>query len=88
MGLRRYFSNPSRPRRKLISRVLKGPKTWQTRSENRSVADSRDPMRENSSQSQTRLSASNRVALLAGFAEGGTGSGTGNKVQHPSRDCS
>ncbi len=34
------------------------------------MADSRGPVRENSSQSQTRLSASNRVALLAGYAEG------------------
>ena len=34
------------------------------------MADSRGPMRENSSQSQTRLSASNRKTLLTGYAEG------------------
>lgn len=34
------------------------------------MAASRGPMRENSSQPQTRLSASNRERLLAGYTEG------------------
>lgn len=34
------------------------------------MTDSRGPMQANSSQSQTRLSASNRAELLAGYAEG------------------
>ena len=34
------------------------------------MADARGPMRKNSSQSQTRLSASNREELLAEYAEG------------------
>ncbi len=70
VGLRRYFSNPTKPRRTLISRVLKGSKKFQPRTGARRVEDSRGPMRKNSSQSQTRLSASNREQLLAGYAEG------------------
>ncbi len=70
MGLHRYFSNPSKPRRTLISRVIKGSKSQQTRRGTNLAADSRGPMRKNSGQSQTRLSASSRVALLAGYAEG------------------
>ena len=70
VGLHRYFSNPSKPRRTLISRVLKGSRAVPSRSCTPRMADSRGPVRENSSQSQTRLSASNRVALLAGYVEG------------------
>ena len=70
MGLRRYFSNPSKPRRTLISRVLKGSKTQRQRTGTPHTTDSRGPLRENSSQSQTRLSASNREELLVGYAEG------------------
>src|SRR5699024_2193973 len=70
VGLHRYFSNHNKPRRTLISRVIKGSKTRQARSESCRVADSRGPMLRNSSQSQTRLSASNREELLAGYAEG------------------
>ena len=70
MGLLRYFSNPSRPRRTLISRVLKGSKTLRPRTGTRHTTDSRGPVRENSSQSQTRSSASNREELLVGYAEG------------------
>lgn len=70
VGLHRYFSNPSKPRRTLISRVIKGSKTSQPRTGTRPLADSRGPLRENSSQSQTRLSASNREKLLSGYAEG------------------
>lgn len=40
------------------------------RTEVNRMVDSRGPMRENSSQSQTRLSASNRAKLLAGYADG------------------
>ena len=70
VGLRRYFSNPSKPRRTLISRVLKGSKTLRPRTGTRHTTDSRGPVRENSSQSQTRSSASNREELLVGYAEG------------------
>lgn len=70
VGLRRYFSNPSKPRRTLISRVLKGSKTQRQRTGTPHTTDSRGPVRENSSQSQTRLSASNREELLVGYAEG------------------
>src|SRR5699024_633808 len=70
VGLHRYFSNPSKPRRTLISRVTKGSKTLQPRTGTRHTTDSRGPMREDSSQSQTRLSASNREELLVGYAEG------------------
>ena len=70
VGLRRYFSNPSKPRRTLISRVLKGSKTQRQRTGTPHTTDSRGPLRENSSQSQTRLSASNREELLGGYAEG------------------
>lgn len=70
MGLHRYFSNPNKPRRTLISRVIKGSKAQRARSGTRLAADFRGPMRKNSSQSQTRLSASNREEMLAGYAEG------------------
>src|SRR5699024_5663422 len=70
VGLHRYFSNHNKPRRTLISRVIKGSRAMPSRSGSPRMADSRGPVRENSSQSQTRLSASNRVALLAGYAEG------------------
>ena len=70
MGLRRYFSNPSKPRRTLISRVIKGTRSSQARTGTRRTTDSRGSVRENSSQSQTRLSASNREELLFGYANG------------------
>lgn len=70
VGLRRYFSNPTKPRRTLISRVLKGSKTQRQRTGTPRTTDSRGPVRENSSRSQTRLSASNREELLVGYAEG------------------
>src|SRR5699024_9726443 len=70
VGLRRYFSNPTKPRRTLISCVLKGSKTQRQRTGTPHTIDSRGPVRENSSQSQTRLSASNREELLVGYAEG------------------
>lgn len=70
VGLRRYFSNPSKPRRTLISSVIKGSKTQRQRTGTPRTTDSRGPVRENSSRSQTRLSASNREELLVGYAEG------------------
>ena len=70
MGLRRYFSNPSKSRRTLILRVLKGSKTQRQRTGTPHTTDSRGPVRENSSQSQTRLSASKREELLVGYTEG------------------
>ena len=70
VGLRRYFSNPSKPRRTLISRVLKGSRAVPSRSRTPRTADSRGPVREKSSQTQTRLSASNRAKLLAAYADG------------------
>lgn len=70
VGLHRYFSNPNKPRRTLISRVLKGSRAVPSRSGSPRIADSRGLVCENSSQSQTRLSASNRAELLVGYAEG------------------
>ncbi|MDN6373902.1 MAG: AAA family ATPase, partial [Brevibacterium aurantiacum] len=69
-GLHRYFSNPTKPRRTLISRVIKGSKALGPRTGARRMADCRGPMRKNSSQSQTRLSASNHRKLLVGYSEG------------------
>src|SRR5690625_338641 len=70
VGLHRYFSNPGKVRKTLISRVINGSKSRRIRSSIYPAADSRDPMREKSSQSQTRLSSSNHKELLAGYAEG------------------
>jgi len=70
VGLRRYFSNPSKPHRTLISRAIKGSNTRRARTGTRHTADSRGPVRKKTCQSQTRLSASNRETLLAGYTEG------------------
>jgi hypothetical protein len=70
VDLSRCFSNPSKPLRTLISRVLKGSAPRTSRSRRMRTADSRGPARENSRQSQTRLSASNRAELVAAYASG------------------
>lgn len=70
MDLSRCFSNPSKPLRSLISCVLKGPAPRAPRFRGVRPADSRGPVVENSRQSQTRLSASNRAELVAAYASG------------------
>lgn len=70
MDLRRCFSNPRRPLRTLISRVVKGSRRGRLTSGHSRITDQRGPVRENSAQTQTRLSASNRAELLAGYADG------------------
>ena len=70
MGLITCFSNPRRPLKSLISRVLKGSRRPQTRSADAGRIDQRGPVTGNSVQSQTRLSASNRAEVLAGYVSG------------------
>lgn len=70
MDLSRCFSNPRKPLRTLISRVLKGSRRGRSTSPRSRITDQRGPMRENSAQTQTRLSASNRARLLAAYADG------------------
>lgn len=70
VDLRRCFSNPPRPLRTLISRVVKGSHRRRRRPQGSQVVDQRGPVRGSSCQSQTRLSASNHAELLAGYADG------------------
>lgn len=70
VGLSRCFSNPSKPLRSLISRVLKGSSQGGPRTRSARKADQRGPVRENSRQSQTCLSASNRAELVAAHRSG------------------
>lgn len=70
VGLRGCFSNPANPLKSLISHVIKGSRRPQRRGEAARITDQRGPVRENSRQTQTRLSASNRADLLAGYADG------------------
>ena len=70
VDLRSSFSNPRKPLGSLISRVLRGSQARRPRTRGTPIADQRGPVRENSRQSQTRLSVSNRAELLAGYAAG------------------
>ena len=70
VDLSRCFSNPRKSLRTLISRVLKGSRRGRSTSPRSRITDQRGPMRENSAQTQTRLSASNRAKLLAAYADG------------------
>ena len=70
VDLRSSFSNPRKPLGSLISRVLRGSRARRPRTRGAQIADERGPVRENSRQSQTRLSVSNRAELIAGYAEG------------------
>lgn len=70
VGLRGCFSNPANPLKSLISHVIKGSRRPQRRGEAARITDQRGPVRDNSRQTQTRLSASNRADLLAGYADG------------------
>ena len=54
----------------MISRVVKGSHGRRVRPRGSQVTDHRGPVRGNSCQSQTRLSASNHAELLAGYADG------------------
>lgn len=70
VDLRMCFSNPGRPLKTLISRVLKGSIASRPRNHSGRIVDQRGPVCENSSQSQTRLSASSRAGLIADYVEG------------------
>ena len=70
VDLRSSFSNPRKPLGSLISRVLRGSRARRPRTRGAQIADERGPVRENSRQSQTRLSVSNRAELIAGYADG------------------
>lgn len=70
VDLRSSFSNPRKPLGSLISRVLRGSRTRRPRNRAARITDQRGPVRENSRQSQTRLSVSNRAELLAGYTAG------------------
>ena len=68
--LRRSFSNHSKALGALISRTLRGSRPLAARRRPTVRTDVRGPVAKNSSQSQTRLSASNHAELLAGYADG------------------
>ena len=68
MVLRRCFSNPRKPLRSLISRVHKASRARGASRPATQRADARGPVVEKSRQSQTRLNASNRAALLDSYA--------------------
>ena len=70
MDLRSSFSNPRKPLGSLISQVLRGSRAHHPRTRGTRITDQRGPVRENSRQSQTRLSVSNRAELLAAYAAG------------------
>ena len=70
MDLRRRFSNPGKPLKTLISHVIKGSRRGRGNPPRSRIADQRGPVREDSAQTQTRLSASNRADLLAAYADG------------------
>ena len=70
VDLRRYFSNPKKPIKTLIRRVLKGTQARNIRLQSTQLSDRRGPVREKSRQSQTRLSASIRAEVLEGYAAG------------------
>lgn len=70
VDLRRRFSNPRKPLKTLISHVIKGSRRGRGNPPRSRIADQRGPVRENSAQTQTRLSASNRAELLAAYADG------------------
>lgn len=68
--LRRYFSNPRKPIKTLIRRVLKGTKAHNFRLQPTQLSDERGPVREKSRQPQTRLSTSIRAEVLEGYVTG------------------
>ena len=65
--LRRCFSNPRTPRRSLISSVHKASRPRGAGRPATQRADARGPVVKKSRQSQTRLNASNRAALLDSY---------------------
>jgi len=70
VDLRGSFSNPRKSLRSLIPRVLRGSRARRPRTRDGRITDQRGPVRENSRQSQTRLSVSSRADLLVGYASG------------------
>jgi hypothetical protein len=70
VGLRGCFSNPQKPVKTLISRVLRGLKPQRPPAQRARDVHSGAPVVENSRQAQPRLNASNRTELLEGYASG------------------
>lgn len=66
----RCFSNPRKALTSLISRVHKASKPRGARRQTTQRADVRGPVVGKSRQTQTRLNASNRAALLAAYSQG------------------
>lgn len=70
MSLHRYFSNPQKPVKTLISRTIKESRRPRATSRPARITDQRGLVRENSRQSQTRLNPSNQAGLIAAYADG------------------
>lgn len=70
VGLARCFSNPRKPLRRLIRRVLKGSMQPGSPPSRQSIEDVRGPVTRKSPGVQTRLNAQNRAALLDAYAAG------------------
>lgn len=64
------FSNPRKPVRSLIRRVLKGPRRPASRPPRQPIEDVRGPVATKSPVTQTRLSACDRADLLDRYAKG------------------
>lgn len=65
-----WFSNPRKPLMTLIRRVLRGTRRSASRPERQRIEDVRGPVAEKSPRTQTRLSVSNRTALVEEYARG------------------
>lgn len=70
MDLCTCFSNPRRQLKSLISCVLRGSRRPRRHPDDATRVDQRGPVTKNSVQTQTRLSASNRAEVLAGYVAG------------------
>lgn len=70
VGLSRCLSNPRKAVISLVSHADKASKPRGARHQTPQRADMRGPVVERALQTQTRLSTSNRAALLAGYVEG------------------
>ena len=64
------FSNPRKPVKTLIRRVLRESQRSRRRSEGQRIEDVRGPVAKNSLRPQTRLSVPNRAALADAYASG------------------
>lgn len=70
VGLAGCFSNPRKPLRALIRRVLRGAKRSGLRPARREIEDTRGPVAKKSPVIQTRLNAQSRAELLDGYSAG------------------